>query len=299
MQAQTAQHITSATQVSQINNDDIIIDDNQAIRNDKPVVVQRHDEGALGAYGQTFVLAPTFCLRIGAEDSLLLASAVRQEGMAMLLQSELSGKPDIMGCAFDAAVAPGLSHDARRVYDEDNAGGTSRNSEAMSMELLGRAFGAILQKTEMQLKYFPSNSPITDMCISIDGIELGVSVTRALHRPLAQFKLEDAESLLRKKLKGVIAATETVYNASWRKQLLHVWAGSAAIARLLEQAYALLEPELVSDTIVLVTLCRGMPEIFDERLRKLERRQRVVKGLKDERHLAILRESEPNAQQRS
>jgi|NorSeaMetagenome_1021524.scaffolds.fasta_scaffold56660_1 hypothetical protein len=47
---------------------------------------------ALGAYGSTFVLAPSFCLRLGAEDSLLLEAAIRHEGLAVLLQSELSGR---------------------------------------------------------------------------------------------------------------------------------------------------------------------------------------------------------------
>lgn len=248
----------------------------------------------VGAYGQTFVLAPTFCLRLGAEDSLLLAAAIQQEGFAILLQSELSGKPEL-GSDFDLTVAPGLSADARRVWIEDNAGGSSRNSEAMSMEVLSRAFGAILHKTELQLKYFPSNGAITDMCISLEGVELGVSVTRALHHPHVPFQLEHAEALLRKKLKGVIAATKTCYNADFQKQLLHVWAGSSSVARMLEVAYDRLEPELRADTVVLITLCRGMPEIFDEKLKAPLVRTRVLKGQKDEKHLAALRESEPSA----
>lgn len=47
---------------------------------------------ALGAYGSTFVLAPSFSLRLGAEDSLLLRAAIQHEGLAVLLQSELSGR---------------------------------------------------------------------------------------------------------------------------------------------------------------------------------------------------------------
>ena len=37
---------------------------------------------------------------------------------------------------FGAAVAPGLTEHAHRVWTDENAGGSSRNSEAMSMELL-------------------------------------------------------------------------------------------------------------------------------------------------------------------
>ena len=274
--------------------DDIqVINDNELINENEQQAHRQNgaSDWALGAYGQVFILAPTFSLRLGAEDSLLLEAAIRQEGLAMLLHSELSGKAELTG--FDASVAPGLSEHAHRVWTDENAGGSSRNSEALSMELLSRAFGAILQKTEMQLRYFPSNSSITDMSISIGGVELGVSVTRAAHQPNHRFCLEDAEGLLRKKLKGVITATQTCYNASWRKQILHVWAASRTIARLLEAAYARLEPALVADTVVLVTLCRGMPEIFDEKAQPAAPRQRVPKGLKDERHLQILRASDP------
>ena len=158
---------------------------------------------ALGAYGSTFVLAPSFSLRLGAEDSLLLRAAIQHEGLAVLLQSELSGRyvvtiravaRAVLGLAlcqatcpalrpsifvgqdrahasapsqplttlsvpshsrsrsrrgrpeltrlydlgFGAAVAPGLTEHAHRVWTDENAGGSSRNSEAMSMELLRR-----------------------------------------------------------------------------------------------------------------------------------------------------------------
>ena len=48
-----------------------------------------------------------------------------------------------------------------------------------------RAFGAILHKTEMQLRYFPSNSSITDMSISLAGVALHVK-TNTLAFWLAQ-----------------------------------------------------------------------------------------------------------------
>ena len=43
-----------------------------------------------------------------------------------------------------------------------------------------RAFGAILHKTEMQLRYFPSNSSITDMSISLAGVALHVKTNTLL-----------------------------------------------------------------------------------------------------------------------
>ena len=48
------------------------------------------------------------------------------------------GRPELTRYAlgFGAAVAPGLTEHAHRVWTDENAGGSSRNSEAMSMELL-------------------------------------------------------------------------------------------------------------------------------------------------------------------
>lgn len=250
----------------------------------------------VGAFGSTFVLAPTFSLKLGKEDSLLLDAFVQHTGLAMLLQSEL--QPRHVTGRFRYDVAPGLCDDARRVLTEDNAGGTSSISEAMSMELLQRAFGASLHKTEMELVYFPSDSAITDFSISLPGgIEAGVSVTRALQPPNApRFSVGHAQGLLRKKLKGVLRSTEAVVNADFSKQILHIWAQSARIAQAVAEAYETLEPELTADTVVLVTLCRGLPELFHERSAEgVARKERPLKGLKDERHLSVLRASDPCA----
>ena len=51
------------------------------------------------------------------------------------------GRPELTryDLGFGAAVAPGLTEHAHRVWTDENAGGSSRNSEAMSMELLRHA----------------------------------------------------------------------------------------------------------------------------------------------------------------
>ena len=149
-------------------NDNVNDNDNDNGNGNGNTVQQRQNpDWALGAYGSTFVLAPSFCLRLRAEDSLLLEAAVRHEGLAVLLQSELSGRhahlltptvvntpactpacnptycptpnvgrPELTRCDFGVSVAPGLTEHAHRVWTDENAGGSSRNSEAMSMELL-------------------------------------------------------------------------------------------------------------------------------------------------------------------
>ena len=128
----------------------------------------------------------------------------------------------------------------------------------------------------------------------LDGTPLGVSVTRALGPPRAEFDEAAARALLVKKLGGVIRSTETCLGA-WRKQILHVWAPTARAAAALDAAYASMPDAMVSDTVVLVTTCTELPPLFDERMARVERAARIPKGLKEAAHLAALAESDPNS----
>ena len=57
---------------------------------------------------------------------------------------------------------------------------------------------------------------------------------------------------------------------------------------------------LVADTVVLVTVCSGLPELFTEKQRAPPpRAPRAPKGQKDEQHLKVLRESDPAASEAS
>merc|ERR1719271_1242464 len=112
-----------------------------------------------------------------------------------------------------------LHADASRLLSVPNAGGASRVSEAMSIEIMARAFGARLLRTETEIFYFPSNGAITDFTIELEGIALGVSVTRAMSAPGADFGTPQALQLLDKKLRGVIRSTASCCGA-WGKQIL-------------------------------------------------------------------------------
>ena len=71
------------------------------------------------------------------------------------------------------------SPDSQRMLSLPNAGGSSLISEALAFELLARAFGASLSKTELELDY-SAGSKMTDFAIDVfGGYPLGVSVTRA------------------------------------------------------------------------------------------------------------------------
>jgi hypothetical protein len=101
-----------------------------------------------------------------------------------------------------------------------------------------------------------------------------------------------------KKLNGVLRSTETCLGA-WSKQILHVWAPTAAAATALEAAYTTLPTEMVSDTVVLVTTCTTLPCLFTEKMTKnMERATRIPKGIKDAQHLSTLAESDPCAANR-
>ena len=122
-------------------------------------------------------------------------------------------------CACEAAEAfrpinkVQWSPDATRMLRMPNAGGSSLASEALAFEMLARAFGASLERTELELKY-RQGSQLTDFAIEVfGGYPLGVSVTRAYvwHQPRtytrgdgkmlpAGLEIADARRLLIKKL---------------------------------------------------------------------------------------------------
>lgn len=256
----------------------------------KATVVSNQDVSTLGAYGCTFILAPAWSLRMGTEDNVLMSAFVSHD-CALLLRSEMQPRRLYQDWQLD--VKPSLCADAFRVLEEENAGGSSLISESMSMELLARAFGAKLLKTEMQLRYFPTNSAMTDFSIEFDGVVLGVSVTRAISHPATPLTLENAVRLLEKKLSGVLRSTATCYNAGWNKQILHIWARSPRVVRVLEQAYASLAPELIANTLCLVTLCNGLPELFTEKATARPPQLPKLKGAKDEQHTQVLQQSDP------
>lgn len=246
------------------------------------------------AFGCTFVLAPAFSVKFDAEDACLMSAFALHPGLAILVRSEV--QPTSRSPELVKANEALLCADAKRVLESENAGGASIISEALSVELLARAFGARLLKIEIEIVYWPSHGSITDFLIELSGAPIGVSVTRALTGPGRAFDVDTAEHLLRKKLQGVIASTQNSCG-QWAKQILHVWAPTAVAADAIERAYARLETELLANTVVLVTVCEseGLRALFDEKKATDSpvRRTRVAKGAKDAEHLRSLQESDP------
>ena len=149
------------------------------------------------------------------------------------------------------------------MWDTPNAGGSSIESEIMSFEILHFCEGATLLHTETEILYAPPDdsgaNTITDLEVEIGGKKVGVSVTRAFKpKPLVLTDL-DVQTLLEKKLEGVIRSSQRVLPADkWVKQILHVFVqdkdGHDAVVRVWNNV---ISPTLKADTIVLVTQTTG------------------------------------------
>ncbi|XP_032221445.2 AAC-rich mRNA clone AAC4 protein [Nematostella vectensis] len=156
--------------------------------------------------------------------------------------------------------AMNLSSGAVRMASTKNAGGSSEISEILSCEMMQRCYGAVLDKTELEVLYFPEGGSITDYTCNIFGLKIGVSVTRAM-KYRGEFTTEDAAYLLCKKLKGIVTSSRNTME-HWHKQILHVWAASADVAKVTARAYRLVPSELKSNTVVLLTVSHNAMEIF-------------------------------------
>lgn len=158
------------------------------------------------------------------------------------------------GFDYDA-LTPG----GQEVHDEGNLGGSSLLSEVMSFDVLARCEGVSLLKTESEIIYDDDGGPKTDLLIDSGGVQVGVSVTRAVAFPFDDpYPAEAATVLLEDKLAGVLASTDNVSPAdAWPKQILHILAYAPMHADVLEAAYADVDPALQADTIVWVTVTDG------------------------------------------
>lgn len=160
---------------------------------------------------------------------------------------------------YDAADYARLSEGGREMIDDGNAGGSSLYSEVFSYELLHRCEGARLLKTETEILYDPPQGRITDVLVEIDGLKIGVSVTRAVAFPFDDpYPPERARTLMEEKLSGILESTAHVAPAdAWRKQILYVIAYAEGHVAVLEAALAGIDPAVRADTVVMITVSDG------------------------------------------
>lgn len=159
----------------------------------------------------------------------------------------------------------GLSGKTLKRYEEPNAGGSSRCTEVMSMQLMMDCEGASVLKTETEMVY-DTEGKIADYLAEVGGVATGVSVTRAYKGPTIDvYTLEDATDLLEKKLKGIAEARANVSAAdAWEASVVHVWTLHPEWAETVEAAWGALSSEVKADTVIVVTVEVGSDYIVTD-----------------------------------
>lgn len=150
-------------------------------------------------------------------------------------------------------------------FEDDNAGGSSRCTEVMSMQLLIDCEDASVLKTETELVY-DVEGKLADYLAEIDGVRVGVSVTRAYKGPsIDVYTLDDARDLLEKKLSGIAEARANVSEADhWDRSMVHVWTLHPAWAETVHEAWESLDGDLKGESVVLVTVEAGSTYIVTD-----------------------------------
>ncbi len=156
-------------------------------------------------------------------------------------------------------AADTLSADGQKMYAQPNAGGTSVESEVMSLEVLHYCEDASLLATETQVRYSADagSGSITDILVSIGGERYGVSVTRA-YKPSPGMTDDQVKELLETKLRGIQSSTARVdARDRWVKQILHVFVIGQAGVEGVKRVWPTIADADKVDTIVLVTATTG------------------------------------------
>jgi len=152
-----------------------------------------------------------------------------------------------------------LSAGGQEIRADGNLGGSSIDSEIFAHETLYRCEGAVLVATEGEVAYADPGGKKTDLVVDIDGLRIGVSVTRAVGWPQdAPWERADAAALLEDKLADIPLSSANVTDPhTWEKQILAVVAYSPAHADALAEAWATLGADLRLDTVLWVVATEG------------------------------------------
>lgn len=157
-----------------------------------------------------------------------------------------------------------MSPGALEIWTDGNAGGSSIYSEIFAYEMASQCEDAILLKTETEILYLDPNGKITDLLLEIDGVKIGVSVTRAFTWPLGTpLTLARATELLTDKLEDILLSSANVApEDAWGKQILSVETPTVEDKATLLAAYAALDPAVTADTICWVLATEGNDEFI-------------------------------------
>lgn len=237
------------------------------------------------------------CLHLFRSSATLRTDSVEEWSLQRLLsqdqlqKAEQGGNPTDVVCSVSARVfldcyvsppwnrlsAGSWSHHARRSLHVGNAGGSSAQSECVSIQYMCDRFRATDVLLEMEVQYV-WRCKLTDFICTINGHRVGVSVTRAMSYPsVGGITFEQAQLLLLKKLEGlVIACAGVCEKQAFSTSILHVFVSDATAGEVVCQAYrSLIErgnemldldyEARIRDIVVLVTVC-ALPVIFSTKL---------------------------------
>ena len=162
---------------------------------------------------------------------------------------------------WSVARAMELSSGAQQILSEGTAGGSSGYSEAFAFEMLHRCEGASLVASETMIRYsVPMPGSITDILVRIDGMKVGVSVTRAVTvtgmcTRGSMYAIDEARRVLTNKLNGIrVSSMLVVPEDRWVKQILFVYADTEAHATVLRAAWDALDAEVRADSVLYVSV---------------------------------------------
>ena len=155
-------------------------------------------------------------LVVAAVPTASLADSSIQDGDCGILDTELTdGLPHLLDTTVLVntcdCVPDYMSPGGYEIWTDGNAGGSSIYSEIFAYEMANQCEDAVLLKTENEIVYTDPQGKITDLLLEIDGVKIGVSVTRAFIWPLGTpLTSERAEEILTDKLGDVLLSSANV-----------------------------------------------------------------------------------------
>ena len=208
-------------------------------------------------------------------DNIIIRHGLRSHIKTILRLTDKDKRVDVSGITFIVHVKyvtrisltnvnNHISIDAAKVLDNPNAGGNSILSEVLACDILYRLHGAKNVHTEMEVNYIYSNWKICDFTMEIYDNRVGISVTRAMnYKDPSEYKLENADTLLRKKLYGLILTRDNAtYIDTFYTSILFIWCQTTRIAELLCEAYNALDESLTPPELIIYCVVSDVKEIF-------------------------------------
>lgn len=147
-----------------------------------------------------------------------------------------------------------LCDGAKRILDEENAGGSSTVSEAFSFHLICQILSNVwFSETEKTIRYWDPRGKITDYTFSFEKRRFAVQVTRAMYQPKdRRAPVKRITKEIEKKLKG-IQDSSTNARHKWEKQILHVWCEDRKLSGIVRDVFENADTGLRGNTILLIS----------------------------------------------